>query len=216
LALALAAVPLAYLVAALIGSLVPVNRDWTEPSEGVTIYIANNGLHSDIVMPVKAQGLDWTPFVPESDFAAPNPDARWVAFGSGEERVYLDTPHWRDIKPATIWSALTGGKRVMHVEWVSNPHYLDRAVRLRPEEYRRLWAAIRADFELDEQGRPRRIDHPGYGPSDAFYWATGKFHALKTCNTWASDRMRIAGVKTSIWPPFVQGFTWRYREVNAD
>jgi uncharacterized protein (TIGR02117 family) len=216
LALALAAVPIAYLVAALIGSLIPVNRGWTEPVEGVTIYIANNGLHSDIVMPVKAQGLDWTPFVSKSDFAAPHPHARWVAFGSGEERVYLDTPRWRDIKPATIWSALTGGKRVMHVEWVSNPHYLDRAVRLRPEEYRRLWAAIRADFELDEQGRPRRINHPGYGPSDAFYWATGKFHALKTCNTWASDRMRIAGVKTSVWPPFVQGFTWRYREVNAD
>jgi uncharacterized protein (TIGR02117 family) len=216
LALALAAVPLAYLLAALIGSLVPVNRDWTEPAEGVTIYIANNGLHSDIVMPVKAQGLDWTPFVPKSDFAAPDPNARWVAFGSGEERVYLDTPRWRDIKPATIWSALTGGKRVMHVEWVSNPHYLDRAVRLRPEEYRRLWAAIRADFERDERGSPRRIDHPGYGRSDAFYWAAGKFHALKTCNTWAADRMRIAGVKTSIWPPFVQGFTWRYRKVSAD
>ena len=146
-------------------------------------------------MPVQAQGLDWTPFVPKSDFAAPDPAARWVAFGSGEERVYLDTPRWRDIRPATIWSALTGGKRVMHVEWVSNPHYLDRAVRLRPEEYRRLWAAIRADFELDERGRPRRIDHPGYGRSDAFYWATGKFHALKTCNTWAASRCGLAGVK---------------------
>ena len=216
LGLALAMIPLAYLLAALIGSLVPVNRGWTEPDEGVTIYIANNGLHSDIVMPVRAQGLDWTPFVPTSDFAAPDPSARWVAFGSGEERVYLDTPSWRDIKPATIRSALTGGKRVMHVERVSNPHYLDRAVRLRPEEYRRLWAAIRADFEVDDQGRPRRIDHPGYGRSDAFYWATGKFHALKTCNTWASGRMRIAGVKTSIWPPFVQGFVWRYRKVSAD
>jgi uncharacterized protein (TIGR02117 family) len=139
-----------------------------------------------------------------------------VAFGSGEERVYLETPRWRDIKPATLWSAMTGGRRVMHVEWVSNPNYLDRAVRLRPEEYRRLWTAIRADFELDAQSRPRRIGHPGYGRSDAFYWATGKFHALKTCNSWASDRMRVAGVKASIWPPFVQGFVWRYRKVSAD
>ena len=39
---------------------------------------------------------------------------------------------------------------------------------------------------------------------------------LKTCNSWASDRMRLAGVKTSIWPPFVQGFVWRYRKVSAD
>ena len=216
LALALAAIPLTYLLAALIGSLVPVNRNWTEPDEGVTIYIANNGLHSDIVMPAKAAGLDWTPFVPKSDFAAPDAGAAYVAFGSGEEKVYLETPRWQDIKPGTIWSALAGGKRVMHVEWVSNPDYMDRAIRLRPEEYRRLWAAVRSDFQLDEGGKPKRIDHPGYGRSDAFYWAIGKFNGLKTCNTWAASRLRLAGVKTSLWPPFVQGLTWRYRKVSAD
>lgn len=212
--LALLAIPALYLLAALAGSLIPVNRGWTEPDEGVTVYIANNGLHSDIVMPAKAEGLDWTPFVPKKDFAAPDPQADWVAFGTGEQRVYLETPRWTDIRPRTIWSAMTGGKRVMHVEWVSNPAHMDRAIRLRPEEYRRLWAAVRADFRLDAKGRPERIDHPGYGPSDAFYWASGKFHALKTCNSWAADRLRIAGVKTSLWPPFVQGFVWRYRKVT--
>ena len=216
LALAAAAVPVLYLIAALIGSLVPVNRDWTEPHEGITVFIANNGLHSDIVMPAKAEGLDWTPFVPKSDFAAPDHRAKWVAFGSGEQKVYLETPRWQDIRPATIWAAITGGKRVMHVEWVSNPAYVDRAIRLRPEEYRRLWASIRADFEIGRNGRPVRIDHPGYGSSDAFYWATGKFHALRTCNSWAADRLRVAGVKTSLWPPFVQGLTWRYRQVSRD
>ena len=195
LVLAFAAIPVAYLIAALIGSLVSVNRDWSEPDQGVTIYLANNGIHSDIVMPVNAQGLDWTPFVPKSDFADPNPNAGWVAFGSGEEHVYLDTPRWRDIRPGTVWSALTGGKRLMHVEWVSNPEdYADRVIRLRPEEYRRLWAAIRSDFRLNSDGKPERIDHPGYGRSDTFYWATGSFHALKTCNTWAAGRFRLAGV----------------------
>jgi uncharacterized protein (TIGR02117 family) len=216
LALALAAVPLAYLIAAVIGSLVPVNRGWTEPDEGVTIYIANNGIHSDIVMPAEAQGLDWTPFVPKSDFEAANPGAKWIAFGSGEERVYLNTPRWQDLKPGTIWSAVAGGKRVMHVEWVSNPDYMDRAIRLRPEEYRRLWASIRSDFRLKAPNKPELIHHPGYGRSDAFYWGTGKFHALKTCNSWAADRLRLAGVKTSLWPPFVQGLTWRYRKVSSN
>ena len=213
--MALAAVPIAYLLAALTGSLVPVNRGWTEPEEGITIYLANNGLHSDIVMPVKAQGLDWTPYLPRRDFSSPDETAKWIAFGTGEERVYLETPRWQDIKPRTIWSALTGGKRVMHVEWVSNPDYVDRAIRVRPEEYRRLWAAIRADFELGPSGRPIRIDHPGYGPSDAFYRATGKFHALRTCNSWSADRLRVAGVKTSVWPPFVQGLSWRYRRAGG-
>ncbi|MDQ4088170.1 MAG: TIGR02117 family protein [Pseudomonadota bacterium] len=214
--LALAVVPGLYLLAALIGSLVPVNRGWEEPEQGITVYLANNGIHADIVMPVRAQDLDWEPLVPKSHFAAPDPGARWVAFGSGEERVYLETPRWRDIKPKTIWSALTGGRRVMHVEWVSNPGYVDRAIRLRPEEYRRLWAAIRADFEHGADGRPQLIDAPGYGRSDAFYWATGKASAIRTCNSWAANRLRIAGIETSLWPPFVQGLVWRYRKISDD
>ncbi len=210
----LLAVPAIYLVAALIGSLVPVNRGWSEPARGTTVYIADNGIHADIIMPVSAQGLDWRPLIPRSDFAAPDADARWIAFGSGERRVYLNTPTWRDITPATIWSALAGGRRLMHVEYVASPYYAARQIRLRPEEYRRLWAAIRADFALDAGGRPQRIDHPGYGRSDAFYEATGKANAVRTCNAVAARWLGLAGVKVSLWPPFVPGFTWRYRRVS--
>lgn len=212
--LLLAAVPALYFLAAIVGSLVPVNRGWEEPDDGITIYLASNGIHADIIMPARAQGLDWDSLVPKTDFAAPDPSARWVAFGSGEERVYLDTPRWRDITARTIWSGLMGGKRVMHVEWVSDPAYAAREIRLRPEEYRRLWAAIRSDFEPGADGGPDRIDYPGYGRSDAFYWATGEANAFYTCNAWAANRLRIAGVATSLWPPFVQGLVWRYRRLD--
>jgi len=130
----LLAIPGIYLVAALIGSLTPVNRGWIEPEQGMTVYIADNGIHADIVMPVKALGLDWAQFVPRSDV----PSTDWIAFGSGEERVYLNTPTWWNITPDTVWSALTGGNRVMHVEYVPGPEYAVREIRLRPEEYRRL------------------------------------------------------------------------------
>ena len=208
------ALPALYLIAALAGSLFPVNRGWTEPPQGTAIYIADNGIHAAIVMPVKAQGLDWAAVVPTRDMAAADPNARWIAFGSGEERVYLNTPTWWDITPRTIWSALTGGRRVMHVEYVPGPYYTARQIRLRPEEYRRLWTAIRVDFALDPRGRPQRLAHPGYGPSDAFYRAVGKESALRTCNSWAAKWLRLAGVKTSLWPPFVQGLVWRYRKTS--
>ena len=209
--LALLAVPALYLLAALVGSLIPVNRGWTEPEEGIIVYIADNGIHADIVMPVRANGLDWEPLVPKSDVAAAPPDARFVSFGAGERQVYLNTPTWWDITPRTIWSALAGGERVMHVEYLPGPHAGMRAITLRPEEYRRLWAAIRSDFG----GAPRRVDHPGYGPRDAFYEAEGRANAIRTCNSWAAGKLRLAGVRTSLWPPFVQGLTWRYRRAGT-
>ena len=212
---ALLAAPALYLLAAVIGSIVPINRGWSEPAEGTTIYLADNGIHADIVMPVEAQGLYWAPLFPRGDFAAPDLSARWIAFGSGEERVYLNTPTWWDITPRTVWSALTGGKRVIHVEYVANPSYAERQIRLRPEEYRRLWTAIRADLARDGNGRPLRIDHPGYGPSDAFYRGIGKESAFRTCNSSAARWLRLAGVETSLWPPFVNGLTWRYRRTSA-
>ena len=214
LALALAAIPALYLLAALLGSLIPVNRNWVEPDQGVTIYLANNGVHADLILPAKAQELDWTPLVPKGDFAAADPNAEWIAFGAGERRVYLDTPRWRDISLPTLWAALTGGERVMHVEWVTDPAYSARKIRLRPEEYRRLWQSIRAEFDLDKRGRPVRIHHPGYGASDAFYEAHGHASAVRTCNNWAADRLRLAGVKTGLWTPFAKGLVWRYRRAD--
>jgi len=214
--MAVVAVPSLYLAAAVAGSLWPVNREWSESGTGTSIYIADNGVHADIVMPVRAQGLDWRRIFPARDFAAADPGARWIAFGSGEQRVYLDTPTWWDLTPRTLWAAIAGGRRVMHVEYVTSPAYAVREIRLRPEEYRRLWAAIRSDLTLDGRGRPQRIDHPGYGPADAFYRATGKASAVRTCNNAAAGWLRLAGVKASLWPPFVNGLVWRYRRTSPD
>jgi uncharacterized protein (TIGR02117 family) len=212
---ALLFLPALYLAAALVGSLVPVNRGWTEPKQGITVYIADNGIHADLVMPVEAEGLDWSALIARSDMAGGSLDERWIAFGSGEERIYLNTPTWWDITPRTIWSALTGGRRVMHVEYVPSPEYAVRQIRVRPAEYRRLWTAVRADFALDENGRPHRLVHPGYGCCDAFYPAVGKESAMRTCNSWVARWLRLAGVETSLWPPFVDGLTWRYRRNPA-
>ena len=210
--LAILAVPLLYIVAALIGGLIPLNSGWSEPDEGITIYVANNGVHADLVLPAKAQGLDWHPLLPKSDARNVPANAEWIAFGAGERRVYLETPTWGDLTAKTAAIALTGGERVMHVQWVRDPSWSAKEIRLTPEEYRRLWASIRSEFQLGQNGRPIRIDHPGYGFGDAFYHGIGKANAISTCNQWSADRLRVAGVKSPLWSPFVQGLVWRYRE----
>jgi uncharacterized protein (TIGR02117 family) len=211
-ALAILAIPVMYLLAALIGGLIPLNSDWREPDEGVTIYLANNGVHADLVLPANTRGLDWRPLLPKSDARNVPADAKWIAFGAGERRVYLETPTWGDLTARTAAIALTGGERVMHVQWTANPTYSAKEIRLTPEQYRRLWASIRSEFHLGPEGKPIRIDHPGYGFGDAFYQGMGKANAINTCNQWSADRLRIAGVEAPLWSPFVQGLVWRYRE----
>ncbi len=213
-ALGLLAIPLLYLLAALVGALIPVNAGWREPAGGVTVYLADNGVHADLILPASEAGLDWRPLLPRADFDAVPADARWIAFGAGERRVYLDIPTWGDITPRTLWAATTGGERVMHVEWVRDPAYAARAIRLTPAQYRRLWTAIRAGFILDSTARPIRIDHPGYGPNDAFYQGYGRASAIHTCNQWVAGRLRLAGVKAPLWSPFAEGLVWRYRKAN--
>jgi uncharacterized protein (TIGR02117 family) len=213
-ALALLAIPALYLLAALAGSLIPVNSEWQEPNRGTTIYLRSNGIHVDIVMPAVAEALDWRPLFPRGHLRDAPASPSWFSFGAGERRVYLETPTWWDISPRTLWAALAGGERVMHVDRLDQPGPNLREIRLRPEEYRRLWAAVRAQFDLSAGGRPQRIDHPGYGPDDAFYEGRGKASAVSTCNSWVGEQLRLAGVETSLWSPFAEGLTWRYRKVG--
>lgn len=209
---ALLALPALYLLAALIGSLIPVNRGWVEPDVGIPVYLASNGVHIDIVMPVRAGGLDWTRVVSPDDVLQPMRGARWVAIGTGERAVYLDTPRWRDLRLGVAARALTRGKRIVHVQWVADPGYATRQIRLRPEEYRRLWSAVRASF-----GGPkgRLIPNRRYGATDAFYEGLGHANVVDTCNQWVASRFRLAGVKTSLWSPFAQGLLWRYRRTQS-
>ena len=209
--LGLLAIPALYLFAALVGGLATVNRGWTEPDQGITIYLADNGVHADLVLPVEAGGLDWRDVLTSADVIRPPDGARWLAFGAGERAVYLETPTWADLRAQTALRALTRGERIMHVEWVADPAYSARQIRLRPEEYRRLWASIRAEFR---DGRAQKIAHKGYGQADAFYLGIGKTNAFNTCNNWVASRLRLAGVKAPLWSPFTTGLTWRYRKAD--
>ena len=96
-ALAIAAVPAIYLLAALIGSLIPVNRDWREPDDGSPSMLPITASTPTSSCPPTPRVSIGRPFLPKRDFARPDPQAHWIAFGAGERRVYLDTPHWRDI-----------------------------------------------------------------------------------------------------------------------
>lgn len=190
-----------YLLCAAVLSAVPVNPDWREPGEGVTIYVATNGVHTGLVLPARAAGVDWSDLAPATDLPDASPDT-WLLFGWGDRRFYVETPTWADVRPATVANALVGsGRTLIHVD-----HWRDfeadddvRPLRLRPDEYRRLAAYVAATYA------ERRERVAGYGSRDVFYAARGDYSALATCNVWVGHALAIAGVKVGRWTPFAGG-----------
>ncbi|MEH3047258.1 TIGR02117 family protein [Sphingomonas adhaesiva] len=190
---------LAYLLAGAIGGLVPRNGGWRPPDRGVTIWIEDNGIHTGLVLPARAAGIDWHADFPARDLRDPRYAAhRYVAIGWGERGFYLGTPTWWDVRPATVLHAAWGSEdTLLHVEHIARPAAGPqvRAVTLREDEYRRLAAVIRA-------ARRDGAALPGYAAYDAFYPARGRYDALRTCNAWTGDTLAAAGVRIGAWTPF--------------
>lgn len=166
----------------------------------MTIYVESNGIHTGIVVPKRAAGIDWRRVAPPSDLADPRFGAYpYLALGWGERTFFLETPTWADVRPRTILAAAIGSDRtLLHVEHIPRPvpDADVRAVVLTPDQYRRLAHAI-AGHRLPGGDRAR-----GYAGNDVFYAAKGHYDALRTCNSWTGTMLRTAGVRVGAWTPF--------------
>lgn len=91
---ALAALVLAVLLSAWIGSSIPRNSGWTEPAEGVDIMVGDNGVHTELVLPLVTPQKDWRATFPSSDLPVPGAPYTHVAVSWGEREVFLNTPTW--------------------------------------------------------------------------------------------------------------------------
>lgn len=204
--LAAAVLLLLYLAAGLIGGAMPVNRGWRPPTQGVRVFVESNGVHTGIVVPKVAAGVDWRDLARPEHLADPRYARHpYLSFGWGERAFYLETATWADVKLATVLTAATGsGDTLVHLDHLPRPRVGPdvRSMVLRPDEYRRLAAFIRATFADD----PRV--HRGYGSFDAFYAARGRYSAGRTCNAWTGEALAAAGVRVGRWTPFPETVLW--------
>jgi uncharacterized protein (TIGR02117 family) len=207
------AVPLLYLLAAVVLGAVPANVAFHQPAQGITIFIRSNGVHTWIVMPNVSAEMDWRPYAQPHHLR----DPRWgnadhVAIGYGNREFYLNTPTWGDLSVRTAALALFGsGPTLLHVEHVHQPRPEpdQRPIRISSDQYRRLAGYIQRRFRLDPGGRPMPLPGRGYGPNDMFYAANGGYSFVMTCNEWTGRALRSAGVRTGLWTPFEQSIMWR-------
>ncbi|MEL7267752.1 MAG: DUF2459 domain-containing protein, partial [Planctomycetota bacterium] len=187
-----------YLLFVVIG-LVPINRGFVsvpDDEPGVTIYVLEGMVHSDLVIPihVPANGgspqRDWSSLFPADDTGqGPLIDrCTHLAVGWGDRGFYLDTPTWSELKFSTAVRALFWPSTTcLHVQRTQPQWMLRgmRSVRMSHRQYQQLAEFIDASvrIESDEQ-RAELISGHAYGDRDAFYAARGTYWFGYTCNSW--------------------------------
>jgi uncharacterized protein (TIGR02117 family) len=190
-------IPPFYLAAGAIGGAIPRNAGWREAGDGVTIYVATNGVHTGIILPTRTAEVDWSRLVRPEHIADPRYAGHYLWFGWGEREFYLNTPTWRELSPRTAARALIGSDTaLMHVDHLLRPWDEARPIRISRDQYRRLAATIRDSFD---PAHPQPI--AGYDVADVFYPARGRYDAIRTCNWWTGRTLARAGVRVGAWTP---------------
>ncbi|AAS95207.1 TIGR02117 family protein [Nitratidesulfovibrio vulgaris] len=193
-------------VASIIPGLLP--RKGRPQTHDMAVFVADNGVHTDLIVPLRGCGEDWTRLLPQAGTPDASRPVTHVAFGWGARDFYLSTPTWDDVDPVTALKSLLFAPTVLHVESIRGTPATTMDVRrvwLDAEGCHTLARFIRTTLAPDRQGRAIRVDHPGYGPDDTFFEATGRFSPFRTCNTWTAEALAAAGVTSPLWTAFAWG-----------
>ena len=192
-----------FLLAAWIGSSIPRNSAWQEPESGIEIIIGDNGVHTEIVMPLTNAVKDWREEFPASDIQSPWRPYTHVAVSWGEREVFLNTPTWADLKLSVALNAAVGGDGLLHVAHYVRPapSTAYRPLRISTEQYAQLVESIEAEILPADQ----REKYAGYTSNDVFYDAPGTYHLGNTCNQWVGDVLAGAGIRMGLWTPMSGG-----------
>lgn len=210
--LALLAFIVIYTVCVLGLSRIPIHTDFVSlaPEQaGTDIYVRTNGVHTDIVLPIKTIVRDWSNIIPASDLHNTNGQFSYMSFGWGDKGFYLDTPTWADLKASTALIAATGlGSTAMHIEAVPQPQASDsiRHLRIDDATLKSIVADIDRSFKLDAKNQVEHINTTAnYNEHDAFYEAKGRYSIFTTCNEWTRTTLSNAKIKTAVFSPMQSG-----------
>lgn len=193
---------------------IPVNSNVKNTAEEISIYIKTNGVHTDIVLPIKTEIKDWSEKIKFSQIKSQDATMQFIGFGWGDKGFYLNTPDWSDLKFSTAFVAAFGiGSSAMHATFYKQINENKSCVKIKisKEEYRKLIVYIKDNFKLDVNGNPIWIDATTYGVNDSFYEAKGAYTLFYTCNTWANNGLKAINQKAALWTATDRGIFQHYR-----
>ncbi len=193
-----------YLAGAWLLSRIRANEAWRPDPKGTAIYVVSNGVHTDIVIPFDTLDNITNYLKSYQPFSQP----KYVAYGWGDKGFYLDTPTWGDLTFSTAFRALFGlSSAAMHLTFYNNVPTEGTQVKkvlVDQKSYLRLKTYIKESFQLNNNGLPQYIGCCWYydNKRDMFVEAKGRYTLFKTCNVWANNGLKYAGIKSAVWAPF--------------
>ncbi len=205
---------LIYVLAAFLLSKITVNSDANSQAKEVAIYIRTNGVHTDIITPIKNDIVNWSSKIKIENTKAKDTTASFVAFGWGDKGFYLDTPEWSDLKASTAFNAAFGlGSSAIHTTFYKSIKESENCVKIAvsQENYKKLVRYIEDSFQFDSTQKPIFIQATTYGKNDSFYEAKGKYSLFHTCNSWANEALKNAHQKAAFWTVTDSGIFYHYQ-----
>jgi uncharacterized protein (TIGR02117 family) len=204
-----------YFLSAFILSRISIDKEKPTGPADVSIYILTNGVHTDIVVPLKNEQFNWSKEVKFANTKGKDTTAKLAAFGWGDKGFYLNTPTWSQLKFSVAFKAAFAlSTSAMHATFYKQLTNGDdcKQIAITRAQYGRLVAYISQSFKTDSSGHFINIKtNANYGDNDAFYEAKGKYNLFFTCNTWANNALKSCGQKACVWTPFDTGIFRQYQ-----
>ena len=202
-----------YALATYILSRITIDKE-PNTKEEVAIYILTNGVHTDIVMPIKTDAIDWSEEVKFENTLSKDSAYQFLALGWGDKGFYLETPTWADLKASVAFNAAFGlGTTAIHATYYKRMPESEtcKKILISKEQYIRLRDYINDSFQKDADGHFINIKtNANYGKTDAFYEANGSYSLFHSCNTWANNALKTSGQKSCLWTIFDTGIFLKY------
>ena len=204
-----------YVILGLLIPYIPVSAKDDGEKKEIPIYIYTNGVHTDIVMPVKNDLQDWSLKIPFANIKSKKTDYQYIGIGWGDKGFYLDTPTWADLKFSTaVKAAFWLSDSAMHCTYYNTMKEGDdcKMIMISRSQYQNLVKFVEDKFDRDQNGNFMLIPtNAVYSDNDAFYDAKGTYSFLYTCNTWSNNALKAAGQKAALWTPTDFGIFQHYK-----
>ncbi|MBI5540899.1 MAG: TIGR02117 family protein [Bacteroidia bacterium] len=213
--LSLILLPALYMLIAYIFSHIQIEAK-KESGKTISVYILTNGVHTDIVMPIKNDQYDWSKEIKFEYTKKKDSLMQFIAIGWGDKGFYLETPTWADLKFTTAFNAAFGlSNSAIHATFYKKIEESESCIKINisKKQYFNLIKYILRSLKKDKNGHFINIKtNANYGDNDAFYEAYGSYSLLHTCNTWTNISLVSCGQKACMWTPFDKGIFYQYNK----